>query len=69
MAAACWPSQASLRPPPPLPPPPLRPPPHPRYEEDIELARKAGCNAMRLSIEWARIEPRRGEIDMDAVDR
>uniref|UniRef100_A0A383W4H1 Glycoside hydrolase family 1 protein n=1 Tax=Tetradesmus obliquus TaxID=3088 RepID=A0A383W4H1_TETOB len=40
-----------------------------RYEEDVELAAKAGCNAFRLSIEWARIEPRKGEIDMDAVAR
>eukprot|EP00882_Tetradesmus_deserticola_P024464 GHRQ01026736.1.p1 GENE.GHRQ01026736.1~~GHRQ01026736.1.p1 ORF type:complete len:189 (+),score=50.27 GHRQ01026736.1:292-858(+) len=40
-----------------------------RYEEDVELAVKAGCNALRLSIEWARIEPRKGQIDMDAVAR
>jgi beta-glucosidase len=50
-------------------PRPPSPATHPRYEEDIELARKAGCNAFRVSIEWARIEPRQGEIDMDAVDR
>jgi beta-glucosidase len=40
-----------------------------RYEEDVQLAAKAGCNAFRLSIEWARIEPRKGEIDMEAVAR
>jgi hypothetical protein len=39
------------------------------YEEDFDLAVKAGCNAFRLSIEWARIEPRRGYTDLDAVAR
>jgi beta-glucosidase len=40
-----------------------------RYKEDIALAKRLGCNAYRLSIEWARVEPRRGEIDQAAVDR
>lgn len=40
-----------------------------RYEEDVALAKQAGCNAFRLSIEWSRIEPQRGHIDMDAVAR
>ncbi|KIY97953.1 beta-glucosidase, partial [Monoraphidium neglectum] len=40
-----------------------------RYEEDFNLAKEAGCNAFRLSIEWARIEPRRGYIDLEAVAR
>lgn len=40
-----------------------------RYEEDVRLTKEAGCNAFRLSIEWSRIEPRQGEIDMDAVQR
>jgi len=40
-----------------------------RYKEDISLAKELGCNAYRLSIEWARVEPRRGEIDQAAVDR
>lgn len=40
-----------------------------RYAEDIRLAHEAGCNAFRLSIEWARIEPRRGYIDLEAVAR
>eukprot|EP00879_Flechtneria_rotunda_P018261 GHRR01019158.1.p1 GENE.GHRR01019158.1~~GHRR01019158.1.p1 ORF type:complete len:399 (+),score=104.76 GHRR01019158.1:203-1399(+) len=40
-----------------------------RYEEDIALAKKAGCNAFRLSIEWSRIEPQRGTIDQAAVAR
>lgn len=28
-----------------------------RYEEDIALLAKSGCNAYRFGIEWARIEP------------
>ena len=28
-----------------------------RYEEDIQMIAKAGLNAYRFSIEWARIEP------------
>lgn len=40
-----------------------------RYTEDIRLSQEAGCNAFRLSIEWARVEPKQGEIDMSAVDR
>lgn len=34
-----------------------------RYEQDIGLLREAGLNAYRFSIEWARVEPRPGEID------
>ena len=34
-----------------------------RYEEDILLMEKAGLNAYRFSIEWARIEPEKGVFD------
>ena len=34
-----------------------------RYEEDIALMAKAGLNAYRFSIEWARIEPEEGRFD------
>ncbi len=34
-----------------------------RYEEDIELMAKAGLNAFRFTIEWARIEPEEGKFD------
>lgn len=37
------------------------------YEEDILLLKKAGCNAYRFSIEWARIEPKQGQYDDAAV--
>ncbi|WP_033151533.1 glycoside hydrolase family 1 protein [Pseudobutyrivibrio ruminis] len=32
-----------------------------RYEEDIDLLKRAGLNAYRFSIEWARIEPLEGQ--------
>lgn len=34
-----------------------------RYEEDLDLARGLNNNAIRLSIEWARIEPKNGVFD------
>lgn len=34
-----------------------------RYKEDIDLLKKAGLNAYRFSIEWARIEPEEGQFD------
>ncbi|MBR1814461.1 MAG: glycoside hydrolase family 1 protein, partial [Lachnospiraceae bacterium] len=34
-----------------------------RFEEDIEYMAKAGLNAYRFSIEWARIEPEEGHFD------
>ncbi|MBR1585237.1 MAG: family 1 glycosylhydrolase [Clostridia bacterium] len=34
-----------------------------RFEEDIALMAKAGLNAYRFSIEWARIEPEEGTFD------
>lgn len=35
-----------------------------RYQEDIDLLRGAGFNAYRFSIEWARIEPEKGNFDL-----
>ncbi len=40
-----------------------------RYEEDGSLAQAAGANAFRFSISWSRIEPRRGDYALDALDR
>ncbi|BDA42798.1 6-phospho-beta-galactosidase [Coccomyxa sp. Obi] len=40
-----------------------------RFEEDLALARDIGSNAFRFSIEWSKIEPRRGEIDKASVAR
>lgn len=40
-----------------------------RYEDHLDRAVAAGCNAMRISIEWARCEPIEGEWDATAFDR
>ena len=40
-----------------------------RYEEDLERARTLGSNCFRLSLEWHRIEPAKGQIDQAAVQR
>lgn len=39
-----------------------------RYEEDIALLASSGLGAYRFSIEWARIEPRRGEFDAKEIE-
>lgn len=39
-----------------------------RWREDVALQKSLGMGAYRMSIEWARIEPRAGEIDHDALD-
>lgn len=38
-----------------------------RYREDIQYLADAGMNAYRFSIEWARIEPKRGVYDRTAL--
>ena len=38
-----------------------------RYADDINAVADAGLNAFRCSIEWAKIEPREGEIDEEAL--
>lgn len=37
------------------------------YETDMDLARGMGCNAFRLSLEWSRLEPKKGQIDWNEV--
>lgn len=39
-----------------------------RYEEDIKMMAEAGLNAYRFSIEWARIEPKKGEFDENEIE-
>ena len=34
-----------------------------RYREDVGLAKDLGVNTFRIGINWARVEPRRGEFD------
>lgn len=38
-------------------------------ERDFDLARHLGLNALRLSVEWSRIEPEEGQWDARAMDR
>ena len=40
-----------------------------RFEHHLDKATAAGCDAFRLSVEWARVEPNEGEIDSTALDR
>ena len=39
------------------------------YEKDFELARQLGMNTFRISIEWARLEPKQNEWDYEALSR
>jgi hypothetical protein len=39
------------------------------YERVLDLAATLGVDGVRLSVEWARVEPRRGEIDTAALER
>ena len=39
-----------------------------RFKEDFTLAKELGHNAHRLSIEWARIEPKEGTFDQSEID-
>lgn len=39
-----------------------------KYKEDIQLLADAGLNTYRFSIEWARIEPAKGNFDKNEVD-
>lgn len=38
-----------------------------RYEEDFDLAHSIGLNALRISLEWSRIEPEEGKFDVAAI--
>jgi beta-glucosidase len=40
-----------------------------RIPEDVQLMKRLGLQSYRFSIEWSRIEPRRGRIDREAVAR
>ncbi len=39
-----------------------------RFEEDVTIAHSLGHNAHRFSIEWARVEPKEGEFDEEAIE-
>jgi beta-glucosidase len=38
-------------------------------ERDFDLARELGVNALRLSVEWSRIEPEPGSFSQPAIER
>jgi len=39
-----------------------------KFDQDFALAEQIGLNAMRISIEWARIEPEEGRWDSGAIE-
>jgi len=39
-----------------------------RYEEDFQIAKKIGLNAIRISIEWSRIEPAEGKWNSKEIE-
>ena len=40
----------------------------PLDDDDLNLIARSGFNVIRLPIAWSRLEPRRGQIDMDYLD-
>src|SRR5947208_3570355 len=38
------------------------------WPDDVRLLTQLGLNAYRMSVEWARIEPRQGQFDQAALD-
>ena len=38
------------------------------FRDDLQQFVALGCNAWRVTIEWARIEPEPGKVDHDALD-
>jgi beta-glucosidase/6-phospho-beta-glucosidase/beta-galactosidase len=40
-----------------------------RYEEHLDRVAAMGCDAFRLGVEWARVEPSPGEVDHDVLAR
>ena len=39
------------------------------YVDDLELLRTLGTNSIRITVEWARLEPAAGTVDGEVVDR
>lgn len=38
-----------------------------KYQDDHDIVQEIGCNSMRITIEWSRIEPSEGKFDKEAV--
>jgi len=39
-----------------------------RYKEDFDIAKSLGHNAHRFSIEWSRVEPKKGEFKKEVIE-
>ncbi len=39
-----------------------------RYEEDFDIAAELNMNSQRISVEWSRIEPKKGEFDLKEIE-
>ena len=39
------------------------------YRDDLAQLARLGLNSLRLTVEWARVEPAAGRVDNDALDR
>lgn len=39
-----------------------------RFKEDIDILAQHGMNSYRFSIEWARVEPKKGEYNQEAIE-
>jgi hypothetical protein len=39
------------------------------YEQALDMVPRLGLDGVRLGVEWARIEPRQGVVDVGALDR
>ncbi|MBM4381102.1 MAG: glycoside hydrolase family 1 protein [Deltaproteobacteria bacterium] len=40
-----------------------------RFKEDLQMLNQLGAKSYRFSVEWSRLEPRRGEWNAEAMDR
>lgn len=38
------------------------------YEKDFDILKELGQNAFRFSIEWSRIEPKKGKFDQKEIE-
>lgn len=38
------------------------------FKKYHEIVQSIGCNALRITVEWSRIEPREGEFDEDVIE-
>jgi len=39
-----------------------------RYKEDLDLVKGLGCNAYRFSLEWSRVQPKKGTWNVSVIE-